>query len=69
MERAVSGNWPFAGSPVTEIAVEPGNAAIRDAIPMPQDCLIGDRDAKEMPQRSPVLPAVTDGGTYRGVHE
>ena len=64
MERAVSGNWPFAGSPVTEIAVEPGNAAIRDAIPMPQDSRIAGMDAEEVSIFRPLLATVNSGSAY-----
>ena len=53
---------PFIRSPVKEIVVEPGKAAIRYTIPMPKDSPIGDSDTEELPLRSPLLSLVTYGG-------
>ena len=58
---------PFIRSLVKEIVVEPAKAAIRYTIPMPKDSPMGDRDAEELPLRSPVLSSVTDGGPIRAI--
>ena len=52
---------PFIRSLVKEIVVEPGRAAIRYTIPMPQDSPIGESDTEEVSMGSPVLSTVTNG--------
>ncbi len=51
----------FISSFVKEIAVGPGKATIRYAIPMPQDSPIGDRNAEEVALRGAVLSTVRSG--------
>ena len=50
---------------VREIVVEPGGALVRYTIPMPEDSLIGEKDAEEMALHSPVLSTVKSGGPER----
>ena len=52
----------FIKSFVQEIAVAPGAATIRYAIPLPDDRQIPDGDTAEAALRSPVLPTVPLGG-------
>ncbi len=56
---------PFLRSLVKEIVVEPGEAAIRYTIPMPEDSPIGRSDAEHVALGNPVLSTVTDGGRWR----
>ncbi len=51
----------FISSFVKEIAVGPGKATIRYAIPMPQDSPIGGGDAREVALRGRVLSTVGHG--------
>ena len=67
-KRTLTEKLPFIRSLPEEIVVEPGKAAIRYTIPMPQDSPIGDRDSEELPLRSPVLSAVTDGGPVTNIN-
>ena len=52
----------FIESFVKEIMVEPGGALVRYTIPMPEDSLIGEKDAEEMALHSSVLSTVKSGG-------
>ena len=52
----------FISTFVKEIVVSPGRAAIRYAIPMPDDSRIPGLDAEEMALRGPVLSTVSQSG-------
>ncbi len=65
MESELTETKAFIRSFVKEIAVAPGQATIRYAMPMPEDSPIGRRESEVVRIGEPVLATVHDGWGWR----
>ena len=65
MQSELTETKAFIRSFVKEIAVAPGQAIIRYALPMPGDSPIGRKESEEVRIGEPVLATVHDGWGYR----